>query len=154
MGLPAIAGYVTSDCGAVGPPLYPQYGLGSTVDMITKSLAAGLDSDCGNGHDGVFTSDTLLPLLVNGTVPMELVDSALTHLLLVQFRLGMFDSPSTLKAKGASWATLGRDAINTAENREIVFQAAAQGLVLLKNTKEPSGLPLTPGKTIALVRER
>ena len=41
----------TSDCGAVGNANYKRAGLSAAPDMVTKSLEAGLDTDCGNGGD-------------------------------------------------------------------------------------------------------
>ena len=108
-------GRVGAHCGAVGPPLYPEYGLGAKVDMISRSLAARLDLDCVNGQDRVFMAGGLASLLQNKTVPMRLVDAALTHLFRVQFRLGMFDSAAAQLAKGASWAGLGAEAVREAQ---------------------------------------
>ena len=42
---------ITSDCGAVGNANYKRAGLSAAPDMVTKSLEAGLDTDCGNGGD-------------------------------------------------------------------------------------------------------
>ncbi len=109
--------YVTSDCGAVGNANYARAGWGRPIDLVTRSLSAGLDTDCGNGHD---TWATSLPgLLSNGSVPMALVDTALRHLFSVQMRLGVFDAP----AVQPEWARFGKEQINTVMNREVVLQA-------------------------------
>lgn len=67
-----------SDCGAVGNANYKRAGWMSATDQISKSLAAGLDSDCGNGHD--LWASSMNTSLASGAVPMALADTALTRL--------------------------------------------------------------------------
>ena len=74
--------------------------------MITKSLAAGLDSDCGNGHDT--WANSMNVSLTNGDVPMSLADAAVSRLFKVQFRLGIFDKPEAQP----EWARYGLSLIH------------------------------------------
>ena len=141
----AFDGYITSDCGAVGNPNYKRAGWESAVDQVTKSLEAGLDSDCGNGHDQWARS--ISPLLSIGLVPLALADAALSRLFAVQFRLGMFDRPEAQPP----WAQLGAEAVNTPANRETVLAAAAQGLVLLVNKKQTLPFSASKVQSLALV---
>ena len=117
----------------------------SATDMISKSLAAGLDSDCGNGHDT--WAQSMNASLANGDVPMTLADTALTRLFKVQFRLGIFDKPD----RQPSWAKYGAETVNTPVNRDTVLAAAAQGLVLLVNKAQTLPLRKSEVKTVALV---
>eukprot|EP01048_Picozoa_sp_COSAG05_P014159 COSAG05_NODE_1578_length_4501_cov_2.007269_1_plen_129_part_10 len=109
------SGYVTSDCGAVGNSNYKRAGWESPRDQIAKSLSAGLDTDCGNGHDA--WAQSIGGLLENGSVPMKLADTALRRLFAIQYRLGVFDS----SAVQPPWAQYGVETVNTPANREIVL---------------------------------
>jgi beta-D-xylosidase 4 len=135
----------SSDCGAVGTNNYKLAGWTSPTDIISKSLAAGLDSDCGNGHDT--WAQSMNASLASGNVPMSLADTAITRLFKVQFRLGIFDKPEVQP----SWAKYGAETINTPVNRDTVLAAAAQGLVLLVNKAKTLPLRKSAVKTVALV---
>ena len=58
-------------------------------ETVTAVLTAGMDTDCG----GFMSSKTMLPLL-NDPKIVALVNTALTHLFTVQFRLGFADPPA------------------------------------------------------------
>ena len=93
-------------------------------ETVTAVLTAGMDTDCG----GFMSSKTMLPLL-NDPKIMALVNTALTHLFTVQFRLGFADPPAMVP-----WAKLGAEVVNTPEHQRLAYEAAVQSLVLLKNT--------------------
>ena len=137
------SGYVTSDCGAVGGPWYKSNNWTSAADQVQQSFAAGMDTDCGGG---AFSSTEMLAVLDTHPAIRAQADVALTHLLTVQFRLGMFekphDAPGGSGGGGSSqpaWSKYGQEQINTAQNRNLVLEAAQQGLVLLKNAKPTDG---------------
>jgi beta-glucosidase-like glycosyl hydrolase len=122
------------DCGAVGGINYKNHKpdpWNSPMDQIGKSFAAGLDTAC---NAAVFNA-SMLSAMKNSTSIAGAVDTALTHLFRVQFRLGMFDEPEVQPA----WAQYGSEQINSTRNREIVLEAAAQGLVLLVNKPSKQG---------------
>jgi beta-glucosidase len=79
-----------------------------------------------------------------GTVKNATVDTALGRSLLWKFRLGLFDDPAS-----QSLAKLGKESINSTASQQLVQEAAAQGLVLLRNVN--STLPIRGGKKVAVV---
>jgi beta-glucosidase-like glycosyl hydrolase len=82
--------------------------------------------------------------LAAGTVELSTIDRALSRSFLWKFRLGLFDDPRTQQ-----YAQLGLDSINTTAAQLLVQEAAAQGLVLLRNND--SLLPLGAGRKVAVV---
>lgn len=78
-----------------------------------------------------------------GTVDLATINTALNRSLHWKFRLGLFDDPATQE-----YARLGLESINTTAAQQLVQEAAAQGLVLLRNSD--SLLPLK-GTKVAVV---
>ena len=99
------------------------------------------DIDCGGSLDGWLNAS-----LNDGSLPESAVDTALTHLFSVQFRLGMYDP-----AANQPYTQLTTSAINTPDHQQLALDAARQGMVLLKN--DGNTLPLSAGtiKTIAAI---
>lgn len=81
---------------------------------------------------------SLLKQVQDGTVPMARLDDAVSRILRVKFRLGLFEmgAPSTRPLAG-QWSLLG-----STEHRAIAREAVRKSLVLLKNT---GVLPLKKG---------
>ena len=83
-----------------------------------------------------FEEAYLRPMIENvneGIVPIELIDRAVRRILILKFKLGLFENPYVDVAYAEKVAY-------TNENQEIALQAAREGIVLLKN--EDSLLPL------------
>ena len=76
-----------------------------------------MDTDCG----GFMGTKTLLPLLDDVNIE-KLVDTALTHLFMVQFRLGFADPPSIQPP----WAKYGEEVVNTPEHQALAKYAAGK----------------------------
>jgi len=92
---------------------------------------------------GVFMNmDSLQAPIADGRVPLAAIEQKARHILTLIFKLGLFDHPPLARNP-----TL----INTPENRQIAYEAALAGMVLLKN--ERNILPLNPKrvKTIAVI---
>ncbi len=98
------------------------------------------DIDC-----GTYLSQFLPAAIADGTVAMDLVDSALTHLFLVQYRLGMFDSPASVP-----FTNISTSVVCSPEHTALALEAAREGIVLLKND---GALPLDAAvvKTLAVI---
>ena len=124
-------GYITSDCGAVEDVFSTHKYTSSTSETVKETLAAGMDTDCGS-----FMGSYLEESVADGTVDMELIDTALVHLLTVQFRLGMFDNSQSPNP----YASVGKDEIDSDEHRQLALEAARQSITLLKNKNQ--ALPL------------
>lgn len=80
----------------------------------------------------------------SGKVTSQAVDTALSHLLAVQMRLGMFDPP-----QNQPYTKIGIDQINTAAAQQLALRNAQEGIVLLKN--QGNALPLSSGGTVAVI---
>jgi len=91
------------------------------------------------------------PLLENtiaqveqGIIPITRIDDAVTRILRVKFRAGLFDKPSPANRKFSGKMSL----IGSEDHREIARQAVRESLVLIKNEKQI--LPLSPKMNILL----
>ncbi len=102
------------------------------VHSSIPTANGGLDLEMPTGE---FLNDsTLLSAVKSGVVKEETINEKVRHILGVMFRLGLFDKThepdSTL--------------VNTPEHRQVAYQAAVEGIALLKN--QANILPLNPDK--------
>jgi len=96
------------------------------ADAARLALTAGIDielpqTDC--------YAKPLKKLVENGTVPEALVDRAVSRILNMKFRLGLFEDPYAKPEEAAK-------IIDTPEQRELSLRAARQSIILLKNDKD------------------
>lgn len=96
-------------------------------------------------------TDAWKPLMENtikqvraGIIPMSRIDDAVTRILRVKFRAGLFDKASPANRPYAN----NTDLIGHLEHREIAKQAVRESLVLLKNNDNL--LPLSPKQNILI----
>ena len=124
-------GFVVSDWNAHGQVA------GCTNESCPQALMAGIDM--------YMAPDTWKPIYEDllkrakaGTIPMERIDEAVTQILRVKGRLGLFEAgkPSDRPLSG-QYELLGAP-----EHREIAREAVRKSLVLLKNQ---GVLPIAPG---------
>ncbi len=87
----------------------------------------------------------LIAQVKSGDIAMSRIDDAVTRILRVKFRAGLFTKPSPAKRKLSGKTEL----IGALENREIARQAVRESLVLLKNNNQL--LPLSPNQNILIV---
>ncbi|AXT38454.1 glycoside hydrolase family 3 protein [Alteromonas sp. BL110] len=80
----------------------------------------------------------------NGTIPMSRINDAVTRILRVKVRAGLFDKPNPAKRKFSGQSEL----IGHKSHREVARQAVRESLVLLKNKNHL--LPLDPKQTILI----
>jgi len=133
-------GYVTSD-GEGLQMLYKVHGVAADpADAARKALAAGVDYDLSDGS----VYRTLVDQVRRGVVPEAELNRAVSRVLAVKFRLGLFENP-LVDPDYAEKTT------NSAEHRALAKKAAEEEIVLLKN--ENRLLPLDAGKlkTIAVI---
>lgn len=110
---------------------------GCTNASCPQALLAGIDMVMApDSWKPLYTS--LLGQVQDGTVPMSRLDDAVTRILRVKARLGLFEmgAPSTRPLSG-QWNLLG-----SPEHRAVAREAVRKSLVLLKNT---GVLPLKQG---------
>ena len=84
--------------------------------------------------------DYLKELVEEGEVPMSRIDDAVSRVLRLKYRLGLFEHPY--------WDVKEYDKFGSKEFAEVALQAAEESEVLVKN--EDSLLPLAKGKRILL----
>lgn len=96
-------------------------------------------------------TDAWKPLMENtikqvraGVIPMSRIDDAVTRILRVKFRAGLFDKASPANRPYAN----NTDLIGHLEHREVAKQAVRESLVLLKNNDNL--LPLSPKQNILI----
>ncbi len=103
----------------------------SELDRLVTIVDAGADQLGGEAR-----TDLLLEAVAQGLVSMERLDASARRLLLVKFRLGLFDDPFVDEAAAA-------DVVGRADFRAAGRRSQAESVVLLKN--EPvDGTPLLP----------
>ena len=127
-------GFVVSDWNAHGQVA------GCTNESCPQALMAGIDM--------YMAPDTWKPIYEDllarakaGTIPMERIDDAVTQILRVKGRLGLFEAgkPSDRPYSGKY------DLLGAPEHRAIAREAVRKSLVLLKND---GILPLAPGRRL------
>ena len=154
-------GYVISDAGGVvfsgnttiGGVPFGHHATGDAAATAVASLTAGCDVEltcC--GAPAVFQT---LPASVGaGLVPEAALDAALARALRSRLELGVLDPPGT-----HAWDAWGAANVSTPEMVALADEAAAAGVVLLKNAAPPGAaaplLPLSPaalaGASVAVV---
>ncbi|KAE8009375.1 hypothetical protein FH972_005815 [Carpinus fangiana] len=135
-------GYIVSDCDSVGVYYDQQHYTSTAEEAAADAIKAGLDLDCGP-FLAAHTEDAVKRRLLKETD----INGALVNTLNVQMRLGMFDGEPSAHPFG----NLGPKDVCTPAHQELAFEAAKQGIVLLKN-RGPS-LPLSARRhlTVAVI---
>ncbi len=132
-------GYVVSDCGAIWDIFNGHHYASSVMAAAADAVKAGCDLTCGTE----FT--TLNEAVKKGLISVATIDSAVTHLMLARFKLGMFDPPSAVPY---SKITIADN--NTPAHMELARKVADESIVLLKNAHNL--LPLKKDlKSVAIV---
>jgi len=118
---------------------------GCTNDSCPQALMAGIDMYMAPDSWKPIYED-LLKRARAGTIPLSRIDEAVSDILRVKFRLGVFTAgkPSDRLLSG-DWKILG-----SPEHRAIARQAVRESLVLLKNR---GVLPLKPGGRLLVAGE-
>jgi beta-glucosidase len=124
---------LVSDYDAI--PELQQHGVAADPkDATDLAFKAGVDIDL---HSGTYFKE--LPKLVKkGVVSEASIDSAVKRVLIMKYRLGLFNNPFQY---GDSTAALAAQKELPADHRRFSLEAARQSIVLLKNDKQV--LPLS-----------
>jgi xylan 1,4-beta-xylosidase len=127
--------YVVSDCNAV-TDIWQFHNFTETEEAAASvALNAGTDLECGASYLKLNAS------LADGQVTESRMDQALTRLYNALFTVGFFD--------GSEYQSLGWSDVATPDAQQLAYQAAVEGLTLLKN--ENSFLPLSGSKKVAVI---
>lgn len=116
-------GYVVSDCGAIYDMIYNHHFFKTGAQAAAASIRAGCDLNCGLSY-----RQYLGKALDEGLLDVKDLDSALTRVLSARFRLGEFDPPDMVP-----YSSIGKDKLDSKENRELALKVAQKAIVLLKN---------------------
>ncbi len=132
-------GFVVSDWNAHGQVA------GCTNESCPQALMAGIDMYMAPDTWKAIYAD-LLTKAQSSEIPMERIDEAVTKILEVKARLGLFEAgkPSTRPLAGEY------DLLGAPEHRAVAREAVRKSLVLLKNQ---GVLPLAPGGRLLVAGE-
>lgn len=115
---------------------------GCSNDNCPQAVNAGLDVYMVPTQAWKPLYENTIAQVKDGTIPLSRIDDAVSRILRVKLRAGLFDKPSPAKRKFSGKTELiGQDA-----HREVARQAVRESLVLLKN--KANLLPLNPTQTI------
>ncbi len=130
-------GFVVSDWNGVGQIE------GCTNESCPQAINAGIDM--------VMVPDVWREFLLNtiasvksGQIPMSRIDDAVSRILRVKIRAGLFDKGAPSAREGAGDTSL----VGSAEHREIAREAVRKSLVLFKN--RGNLLPLKPNQHVLI----
>ena len=107
-----------------------------------QAINAGLDIFMVPGGDWKGLFENTVEQAKDGTIPMSRIDDAVTRILRVKVRAGLFEKPSPAKRPLAGKTEL----IGHPDHRAIARQAVRESLVLLKNNH--GILPIKPGQKV------
>lgn len=111
---------------------------GCTNESCPQAMNAGLDIFMVPTGAWKALYENTVEQVKSGVIPLSRLDDAVTRILRVKFRMGLFDQPSP-----ANRALSGRtDIIGSKAHRDIAREAVRKSLVMLKN--QNNLLPLSP----------
>ncbi|XP_057958221.1 probable beta-D-xylosidase 2 [Malania oleifera] len=135
-------GYIVSDCDSVDVIYNDQHYTKTPEDAAALTIKSGLDLDC-----GYFLALHTGAAIEAGKLSEADVNWALTNLLTVQMRLGLFDGdPST-----QTYGHLGPADVCSLAHQGLALEAAQQGIVLLKNIGKSLPLSTSHHRTVAVI---
>lgn len=129
-------GFVVSDLGSIDG-IWESHHLASSLRQAGEmAIKAGVDVDL-----GARSYLQLAGSLADGALDMEELDRAVMRVLMIKFRLGLFDKPYIDETDADKH-------VRTRENMDLARRVAREGTVLLENN---GILPLKKGMKIAVV---
>ncbi len=137
-------GFVLSDLGAITLQHDRHKTADSPEDAIITSVKNGLDMQFYDYSHETFEK-TLTDAIENGKLSMQDIDRAVSGVLYVKFRLGLFENPYTD-------AKLQKERYHCEKHQNLALESAHKSIVLLQN--ENNVLPLSDNvKRIAVIGE-
>lgn len=133
-------GYVTSDCWAIKDFNEGHKVTECITDSAVMAIQNGCDVNCG------FAFAYLLRALTDGLITEAALDRAVTNLMLIRMRLGLFDAPEKVAYASIPYELNDCEAHNAAS-----LEAAKNSVVLLKNEGKLLPLDKQKLKSIAVI---
>ncbi len=132
-------GLITSDCGAIRDFLPTWHNVSKDAAAASaKAVLSGTDVECGSEYKN-------LPEAVKrGDIKEADLDKSLRRLLIARFELGDFDSDEL-----NAWTKIPASVIASKEHKQLAYQMALKGIVLLQNKENV--LPLKNGEDIVVM---
>jgi beta-glucosidase len=131
-------GVVDSDWQDIQKLVTTHHSAATEKDATREAILAGIDMSM--VPSSYSFSDVLLQLVQDGSVPMTRIDEAVTRILTMKARVGLFDDP----VRGTKAPTH----VGSPESRRVALEAARESIALLKNG--PGVLPLTSSARVLL----
>ncbi|MDR3712943.1 MAG: glycoside hydrolase family 3 N-terminal domain-containing protein [Puia sp.] len=145
------SGFVISDAGATGGANVLHYTAKDYPSSGAQSITNGLDVIFQTAYDHY---KLFIPPFLDGTIPQERIDDAVSRVLKAKFELGLFEKPYVDTTELAKWAA-------DKTPKALAKQAALESIVLLKNdTIEKRNtphdrripvLPISPGAAVSSI---
>ena len=137
-------GMVVSDLGAINRLQGAHFVAETQKEAIAMSIAAGMDMQFYDYYHDVF-QEAIVDAVNDGTLKMKDLDRAVSSVLYVKFKLGLFDNPYTDPA-------LKAERFHSKAHQDIALEAGHKSITLLQNKNKI--LPLGDDvKNIALIGE-
>ena len=131
-------GYVSSDCDAIYNVFNPHLYANNVSAAAADSMLAGTDIDCGETYPFYLNES-----IASGELSRSDIERSVTRLYSNLVRAGYFDGPFSL------YRNLGWSDVQSTDSWNISYEAAVEGIVLLKND---GILPLSKAvRSIALI---
>jgi beta-glucosidase len=134
-----------SDAFAPGNLVGSQKYFGTQAEAEAAMFRAGLDAHVGDNTDPTTMTTAVKQALAKGLMTEADVDAAASHALTLRFRLGEFDPD------GGPYGSLGASEVNAPDHQRLARTAAAEAMVLLKNSKDALPLDAARDKNVAVI---
>jgi beta-glucosidase len=135
-------GYVRADWGAIERLVKAHRTAATHEDAICDVFNAGMDMQGCSDYSNEFWQNTIVENVKNGRISEEKVNKSAYSVLLLKFKLGLFENPYADEEKYKS-------VIRCDEHKNLAYESAKQGMTLIENN---GILPLDKNiKKIALV---
>ena len=134
-----------SDAFAPGNLVGSQQYFGTMAEGNAAMFRAGIDAYVADNTDPTSMTKAVKEALAKGFMTEADVDVAASHALTLRFRLGEFNPD------GGPYGALGASEVNAPEHQRLARTAAAEAMVLLKNSKDALPLDAARDKNVAVI---
>lgn len=120
-----LRGVIRADWGAISRIKNDHHLTKSDKEAIRLAVMGGLDVK-GLDYPYEFFENTVVQLVKEGQIPMERIDDIVRRILILKFKLGLFENPYTDENNYVN-------VIRCQKHQEIALEAAKQSITLVKN---------------------